>query len=146
MKELIIKRLHKDAVLPTRATEESAGFDIYACIDKSLIIPARGKVTVPTGIAIAIGDKNAAAFIFARSGLGIKHGIIPSNAVGVIDSDYRGEIMVGLTNHTGTDYTVSPGDRIAQMILMPVYTPALKEVNNLSETDRGAGGFGSSGK
>jgi dUTP pyrophosphatase len=84
--------------------------------------------------------------VFGRSGLGIKHGLTPSNAVGVIDSDYRGEIMVGLSNHSDADYTIQPGERIAQLVIVPVFTPEIEEADELSETERSGGGFGSTGK
>jgi len=92
------------------------------------------------------GPEQAAAFVFGRSGLGIKHGIVPSNAVGVIDADYRGEIIVGLSNHGGSDYTIQPGERVAQMVILPVLAPTVVEVEELSDTARGAGGFGSTGR
>ena len=146
MENLKIKRLRESAVLPQRATDGSAGYDLYACINEPLLLGAHSRVVVPTGVAIAIETNDVAAFIFARSGLGIKHGIVPSNCVGVIDSDYRGECMVGLTNHSDVDYMIEPGERIAQMLFMPVLLPQLIEVEALPETFRGDGGFGSTGK
>jgi dUTP pyrophosphatase len=146
MQELRIKRLRPAAILPERATEGSAGYDLRACVDVAVTIPARGRALIPTGIAISIGDPEVVALIFGRSGLGIKHGIAPSNAVGVIDSDYRGEIMVGLTNSSDEDFTVSPGDRIAQMVLTPVLLPELVECAELDDTARSGGGFGSTGR
>jgi len=146
MERLNIKKVRENAVLPVRATSGSAGYDLHACIDEPAILKAHSRIVIPTGLAIAIEDKNIAAFVFARSGLGIKHGIAPSNCVGVIDSDYRGECMVGLTNHSDDDYVIQPGERVAQMIFMPVYTPVLCEVDELIETVRGEGGFGSTGK
>ena len=146
MEKLNVKKLRENAVIPTRATGGSAGYDIYACIDEPVVLKARSRAVFPTGIAIAIDDANVAAFVFARSGLGINRGIAPSNCVGVIDSDYRGECMVGLTNHSDEDYTVQPGERIAQMIFMPVYTPELVWIDELPDTARGEGGFGSTGK
>ena len=143
---LHIKKMREGAAIPQRATSGSAGVDLCACIDAPLPIPARGSVTIPTGIAIAIGRPDVAAFVFGRSGLGIRHGIVPSNAVGVIDSDYRGEIMVGLSNHSDTGYTVQPGERIAQMVLMPVFLPQIEECELLPVTQRGEGGFGSTGR
>ena len=100
---------------------------------------------VPTGIAIALPSAEYVALVLARSGLGIKHGVVPSNCVGVIDSDYRGEIQNGLHNLSAEPYTVQPGERIAQMIIMPYFAPVIEEVTSLTETDRGAGGFGSTG-
>lgn len=146
MKELQVKKLHPQAVLPSRATQQSAGYDLCACIDGHLVIPAHERVVIPTGIAIAIEDPGVAGFVFGRSGLGINYGLAPSNAVGVIDADYRGEIRVGLTNHSDRDYTVRPGERIAQLVLMPVLTPVLREAETLSQTERGTGGFGSTGR
>lgn len=143
---LHVKKLRPGASLPARATQGSAGYDLCACIDAPLTLPARGRAMIPTGIAIAIPSPDMAAFVFGRSGLGVKRGICPSNAVGVIDSDYRGEIMVGLTNHSDEDYTIQPGERIAQLALMPVLTPDIVEADELPETSRGAGGFGSTGR
>lgn len=146
MEQLLVKKLHPQAVLPQRATAGSAGYDLCACLDAPLTIPSGGRALVPTGIAIAIREENVAAFLFGRSGLGIKQGICPSNAVGVVDADYRGEIKVGLSNHGEQAYTVQPGERIAQMVLMPVLTPQLQCVDELPETTRGTGGFGSTGR
>lgn len=146
MNILNVKRVRPGARLPDRATAGAAGYDLSACIDEPVTLPAQGRATIPTGIAIAIQDPAVAAFVFGRSGLGIRHGIVPSNAVGVIDSDYRGELMVGLTNHSDEDYTIQPGERIAQMVLMPVLTPRVTEVGVLPETERGTGGFGSTGR
>ena len=146
MEQLKCKKMREGAILPSRATDGSAGYDLYACILEPLRIPGRGRVSVPTGIAIAIPDPNFAAFVFGRSGLGIKYGITPSNAVGVIDSDYRGEIIVGLSNHSDDDYIIQPGERVAQMLILPILIPELVECTELPETRRGAGGFGSTGK
>ena len=146
MDMLKIKKLSPNAVAPTRATNGSAGYDLSACIDSDITIPPNGRCLIPTGIAIAIPDSGMAGFVFGRSGLGTKHGITPSNSVGVIDSDYRGELTVGLANHSDTPYTIRNGDRIAQLVLMPVLTPQLIECEELDETARGTGGFGSSGK
>lgn len=101
---------------------------------------------IPSGLAIAIGDPGIVALVYGRSGLGSKHGITMANAVGVVDSDYRGEIMITLANHSDTDFTVNNGDRVAQLILTPVFTPTLVEVDELDDTDRGQGGFGSTGR
>ncbi len=144
--QLKIKKLKENATLPTRATEGSAGADLYACIDESVTINPGDLKLVPTGIAIALPDSSYAAFLYARSGLGVKHGICLSNGVGVIDSDYRGEIKVGLCNVGGEPYTIQPNERIAQMVISPVVIPAFEPVENLDETDRGEGGFGSTGK
>ena len=140
-----VKKLRENAVIPKMATAGSAAADLCACIDEPVTLAPGESVTIPTGIAVAVPE-GFGAFIFARSGLGIKHGIVPSNCVGVIDSDYRGEVCVGLYNHSGESYTVSPGDRVAQMAIIPVLMAKYIEVEELSETDRGAGGFGSTGK
>jgi len=145
MNILKVKKLHRQATLPSRATQGSAGTDLYACLDTPLLLPAGGMRVVPTGIAVEI-EPGWAGFVFGRSGLGIKHGIVPSNAVGVIDADYRGELQVGLINHGGADYIIQPGERIAQLILLPVALAKVVEAQALSDTDRGAGGFGSTGK
>lgn len=146
MKEIKIKRLHEGAIIPARATEGSAGFDIYTCIDGPVTVEPQGSFVFPTGIAVALPDPNCAALIYARSGLSVKHGLIPKNCVGVIDSDYRGEILVCLHNLSDKAYTVNPGDRIAQMVITPVLLPELVEVDELDNTARSGGGFGSSGK
>ena len=145
MKSLKIKRLNENAILPERASAGAAGMDLHACIPSPVTIAPRELVRIPTGLAIALPDENTVALIFARSGLGIKHGVSLSNAVGVIDSDYRGEIQIGLHNLSAEPYTVQPGERIAQMIIMPYFAPVIEEVTSLTETDRGAGGFGSTG-
>ena len=131
---------------PFYATPGAAAMDLHACVDGAVTIPAGGRRVIPTGIAIALPSAEYVALVFARSGLGIKHGIALSNGVGVIDSDYRGEIRVGLTNLSDTPYTVQPGDRIAQLAVMPVVQAELERVDSLDETGRGTGGFGSTGK
>ena len=145
MEYLKIKKLKENAVIPKRATSGSAGVDLYACIDEPITVKSGDLVKIPTGIAIELPNENMAAFVFARSGLGIKHGIAPSNAVGVVDSDYRGEICVGLTNHGTEPFIVEPQTRIAQLIVIPVLPLPILEVNDLSDTERGQNGFGSSG-
>lgn len=141
-----VKKLDERAVVPQRATEGSAGADLYACIDEPVLInPGEIKI-IKTGIAIEIPDKNYAAFVYARSGLGIKHGICLANGVGVIDSDYRGEICVGLCNISQKPYTVEMGERVAQMVIMPVDGAEYEEVSDINSTERGQGGFGSTGK
>ena len=145
MECLKIKKVKENAVIPKRATEGSAGIDLYACIDEPVTIGSGDLVKIPTGIAVELPDSSMAAFVFARSGLGINHGIAPSNAVGVIDSDYRGEVCVGLTNHGSKPFTVEPQTRIAQLIVMPVLPLPVQEVTELTETQRGDNGFGSSG-
>lgn len=144
--EIKIKKLKKNAKLPARGTPGSAGTDLYACIDSPVTIKPGELKIIPTGIAIALPDTSCAAFIYARSGLGVKHGICLANGVGVIDSDYRGEICVGLCNVSREEYTVSPFERIAQMVIASIYMPKLCECESLDETTRGASGFGSTGK
>ena len=139
-------KLRPNAILPTRATPGSAGLDLYACIPEPVTVAARGHMLIPTGIAIALPTADWAAFVFARSGLAVKHGLGLLNGVGVIDSDYRGEIAVGLVNQSDTAYTIQPGERVAQLVVMPVCLPVPLEVESLAEAERGAGGFGSTGK
>ena len=141
-----VKKINEKAVVPQRATEGSAGADLFACIDEPVEIKPGEIKVIKTGIAIEISDKNYAAFVYARSGLGIKHGICLANGVGVIDSDYRGEIWVGLCNISQTSYTVEPGERVAQMVIMPVDCAVYEEVIDINSTERGTGGFGSTGK
>jgi len=146
MESLKIMKVRENAKVPVRATGGSAGLDLCACIDEPLTIKGRGHALIPTGIAVALPGSGFAAFVYARSGLAIKHGIGLQNGVGVIDSDYRGEVCVGLTNHFEEDYTISPGERIAQLVIMPVSLMPTEETAVLDETDRGAGGFGSTGR
>lgn len=141
-----VKRLNDNAVLPKRATEGSAGADLYACINEPVTIAPGELVKIPTGIAIELESNDLAAFLFARSGLGVKHGITLSNSVGVVDSDYRGEVCVGLCNVSNEPYTIQPNERIAQMVIMPVACADFIEAEELSDTVRGEGGFGSTGK
>ena len=142
---LKIKKLNENAIIPKNATGGSAGMDLYACIDEPITLKKGDKAVIPTGIAIGLDDPHYAAFIYARSGLAIKQGIGLLNSVGVIDSDYRGEICVGVIKQTDPEYTIEPFERIAQMVIQPVALPEIVEVKNLDETDRGAGGFGSTG-
>ena len=144
--EIKIKKLKENAKIPKRATSGSAGMDLYACIDEPITLAPGQLAIVPTGIAIALPDNGCAAFLYARSGLGVKHGICLSNGVGVIDSDYRGEICAGLCNVSYKPYTIEPDERVCQMVIAPVLTPDVVEVNELDDTDRGEGGFGSTGK
>ena len=144
--DLKIKLLSPNVPVPKYATAGAAAMDLTACIDEPITIAPRQLVSIPTGIAIALPSAEYVALIFARSGLGVKHGISLSNGVGVIDSDYRGEIKVGLTNLSDIPYTVQPGDRVAQLAIMPVVQANIIPVAELDETDRGAGGFGSTGK
>ncbi|MBR5113511.1 MAG: dUTP diphosphatase [Clostridia bacterium] len=144
--ELKIKKLRENAQIPFRATAGSAGMDLYACIDEPVTLALGEKAVIPTGIAIALPSPELGAFVFARSGLAIKHGIGLLNAVGVIDSDYRGEVCVGVINQLSEPYTINPGERIAQLVILPVSLIEPVEVDELDETERGAGGFGSTGK
>ncbi len=144
--ELKIKKLREGAKIPFRATPGSAGMDLSACIDEPVTIRPGDLKLIPTGIAIELPSADYVAYIFARSGLGIKHGICLSNGVGVVDSDYRGEVCVGLCNVSSEEYTVTPGERVAQLVISPVSLMPAVEAEELSETDRGHGGFGSTGK
>ncbi len=139
-------KIGKEIPAPYYASAGAAAMDLCACIDEPVEIPPRALVVIPTGIAIALPGPEWVALVFARSGLGIKHGIALANGVGVIDSDYRGEIKVGLTNLSEHAYTVAPGERIAQLAVTPVARPALEFVDELDETGRGTGGLGSTGK
>ena len=132
--------------LPKFATTGAACMDLCACIDAPVTLEAGARALIPTGIAIALPSADYVALVFARSGLGIKQGVCLSNGVGVIDSDYRGEIGVGLVNLGQSAYTVQPGDRIAQLMVTPVVQPTVVQVSALDDTDRGAGGFGSTGR
>ena len=152
--ELPIQKLRPNAVLPQYATAGSAGLDLCACLDAPLTLERHAAgaqagqwncAKVPTGLAMAIPE-GYVGLIFARSGLATKHGLTPANCVGVIDSDYRGEIVVALVNLGADDYVIQPGERIAQLVIVPFAQPALVETGALSQTDRGAGGFGSTGK
>ncbi|MBQ3265399.1 MAG: dUTP diphosphatase [Ruminococcus sp.] len=145
MSILKVKKLKEKARVPFRATEGSAGMDLAACIDEAVVIPPHEIRVIPTGIAIELESADYVAYVFARSGLAIKHGIAPANCVGVIDSDYRGEVCVGLVNQTDESFTVQPEERIAQMVISPVILPEIKFVDELTETERGTGGFGSTG-
>lgn len=146
MQTLKMKKVRENAIIPKRATAGSAGLDLCACIDEPLTVKAGERAVIPSGIAIALESSEVVALVFARSGLAIKHGISLSNSVGVIDSDYRGEICVGIINTSREDYTVNPGERIAQLVLTPVIPAEPVEVESLDETERGAGGFGSTGR
>ena len=140
------EKIGREIPLPHFATGGAACMDLCACMDESITLNAGERHLVPTGIAIALPSAEYVALVFARSGLGIKKGVCLSNGVGVIDSDYRGEIGVGLVNLGNSPYTVRPGDRIAQLMVVPVVQPTLTVVDTLDETERGAGGFGSTGR
>ncbi len=146
LKTLNFVKISKDAIIPKRATNGSAGMDLHACMEENVMLKPGERALIHTGIAMGLPSSDFVALIFARSGLAIKHGITLSNSVGVIDSDYRGEICVGLCNLGAETYTITPGERIAQLVVMRVETPMPTEVGSLDETARGSGGFGSTGK
>lgn len=145
MNPIGVKKLKENAVLPTYGSQEAAGADLYACMDETVCVAPGQSVWIDTGIAMEI-PKGCAGLIFARSSMGVKRDMAPANKVGVIDSDYRGEIRVVLHNHGGSMQQVAPGERIAQLVIVPVYTPGFVLAAELDDTDRGAGGFGSTGK
>ena len=137
-------KLNEYAQEPTRGSAAAAGYDLYAAISNSVMIPAHSTVKIGTGLAFALPDNTFAA-IFARSGLATKQGLRPANCVGVCDSDYRGEYIVAVHNDTDEEKIIEPNERIAQMILMPYIPMMFEEVESLDETERGEGGFGSTG-
>ena len=144
--ELKIKKLHPNAILPTYGSAGAAGADLYALPEGDPIVISPGEtVMIHTGLSMAIPE-GYVGLNFARSGLASKRGLAPANKVGVIDSDYRGEIRVVLLNHGKVPQTVEHGERVAQFLITPVLTPQYEEVAELTDTDRGAGGFGSTGK
>ena len=145
MTEIKIKKLNENAIIPTYGTEFSAGADLYALPGESITVPAHSTVMIHTGLSMEIPE-GYAGLIFARSGLASKRGLAPANKVGVVDPDYRGEVMVALHNHTDEDKTVDGGERVAQLVIVPFLTAAFVEADELSDTVRGAGGFGSTGK
>ncbi len=133
--------------LPSYATDGSAALDLRACIEQQITVQPGETVTIPSGIAISIHDQNLVAILAPRSGLGIKHGIVLANTIGVIDSDYQGEIKIGIRNQGTDSYSIQPGDRICQMLFMPVVQATLRVVTQFSEdTARGEGGFGHTGR
>ena len=139
-----IVKLQQNAHVPTYGSADAAGADLYACIDAQVTIQPGQTVLIPTGLSMEI-EQGFAGFIYARSGLATKRGLAPANKVGVIDSDYRGQVMVSLHNHTNQPQSVDPGERVAQMVFAPVYQAAFCEVDTLEQTERGTGGFGSTG-
>ncbi|MBR1508167.1 MAG: dUTP diphosphatase [Eubacterium sp.] len=143
-KDVNIKILRQGAHLPTYGSENAAGADLYACTDENVTIEAHKTVMVPTGFAMEIPE-GFAGLIYARSGLASKKGLAPANKVGVIDSDYRGEVMVALHNHSDEAKIIEPGERIAQLVITPYIAGIFHEVDELGDTGRGAGGFGSTG-
>ena len=144
MKQLHVKLLRSNTRMPECKTSGSVGYDVAACLSESVVINPGETKMIGSGFAIAL-EQGYAAFIYARSGLGIKYGIVPANCVGVIDSDYRGEVLVGLRNMSGEPFTVNDGDRIAQMVIVRCEQPELCLSGELGETQRGSGGFGSTG-
>ncbi|NLK70814.1 MAG: dUTP diphosphatase [Clostridiales bacterium] len=143
--DLYIKKLRKNAVMPSRETSGSAGFDISACIDEPIEIKPNEIVKIPIGIAVKPSEENVALLVFPRSGLASKHGITLANSVGVVDSDYRGEISVPLINLGNKPFIVEPQMRIAQIVITPVIIPEIIEADFFDETERGDKGFGSTG-
>lgn len=140
-----IKKLNSKAILPTYGSLHAAGMDLYACMDEDILIKSGETVMIKTGLSFAVPE-GYGAFVYARSGIAFKHGIAPSNKVGVIDSDYRGEVMVALHNHSKEDYIINKNERVAQVVIAPYLKVEFEEVDELDETERGQGGFGSTGK
>lgn len=145
MGSIAVKKLSPKAILPTYGSLEAAGADLYACLDEPVSIAPGETAWISTGIALEV-PKGCAGLIYARSSLGTKRGLAPANKVGVIDSDYRGEIRVVLLNHGKETQRIEHGERIAQLVITPVLTPSYVQVEELDATDRGTGGFGSTGK
>ena len=145
MEKIAVKKLRPNATLPTYGTAWAAGADLYACLEEAVTIEPGMTKLIPTGLAMEI-PVGFAGLIYARSGLSVKSGLAPANKVGVIDADYRGEFMVALHNHGKETRTVAHGERIAQLVIAPVFTPGFMEVEELTDTSRGTGGFGSTGK
>lgn len=139
-----IKKLRENAQMPTRGSAAAAGYDLYACIDEAVVIAPHTTAKIGTGLSVAVPEGYFGA-VFARSGLASKQGLRPANCVGVCDADYRGEYIVALHNDSDEERTVMPGDRIAQLVIMPFLPAEFEEVDELTETQRGAGGFGSTG-
>lgn len=139
-----VKKLNDNAKLPTYGSKDAAGADLYACTTEEIEIAPHTTVMIPTGIALEL-PVGYAGFIYARSGLASKKGLAPANKVGVVDCDYRGEVKVALHNHTDNAQTIAAGERVAQLVVAPYITAAFEEVDELSSTERGAGGFGSTG-
>ena len=145
MNKIPVRILREGAKLPTYGSVEAAGADLYACLDSDVTVAPGGTAFIPTGFAMAV-PKGCAGLIYARSGMACKRDLAPANKVGVIDSDYRGEIIVALHNHGSEERIISNGERIAQMIITPVLTPAYEMADSLEDTARGEGRFGSTGK
>lgn len=139
-----VRKLKDNAIIPTYGSVNAAGADLYACINESLTIASGETILVPTGLSMELPE-GYAGLIYARSGLASKKGLAPANKVGVIDSDYRGEIMVALHNHSNTSAVIEPNERIAQLVITPYIAAVFNTVDQLSDTERGTGGFGSTG-
>jgi len=144
--KILDPRIGRDFPLPAYATPGSAGLDLRACLEQTLVLAPGQTVLIPTGIAIHIGDANLCATILPRSGLGHKHGIVLGNLVGLIDSDYQGPLMVSMWNRGNDSFSIEPGDRIAQLVFMPVVQAEFNLVEGFDSSERGEGGFGHSGK
>ena len=144
--KILDPRIGNEFPLPRYETRDSAGMDLRACIDKTLTIVPGETQLIPTGISIYIGDPHMAAVILPRSGLGHKHGIVMGNLVGLIDADYQGPLMISCWNREQTAYSIEPGDRIAQLVFLPIARVQFDIVTEFEETSRGSGGFGHSGK
>ncbi len=140
-----IKKIKPNAAIPTYGSTNAAGADLYACLDSAIVVKANETVMVPTGISLELPE-GYAGLIYARSGLASKKGLAPANKVGVVDSDYRGEVMVALHNHSKQDAEVEPKERIAQLVITPYIMGIFNEVDELSDTERGDKGFGSTGR
>lgn len=140
-----VKRLNEAAKLPLRATEGSAGADLYACLESPVTVASGQRATIPVGIAVEI-PPGYGGFVFPRSSVACKFGVSLPNCVGVIDSDYRGELCVPVINHSSEPYVINSGDRIAQLVILPVENAAYEYTDELSDTERGKGGFGSTGR
>jgi len=143
--KILDKRIGSEFKIPDYATDGSAGMDLRACVDQSTIIQAGQTVLIPTGMSIYVADPSLAAVLLPRSGLGHKHGIVLGNLTGLIDSDYQGPLMVSLWNRSTDDFTVEPGDRIAQMVFVPIVQASFEVVDEFSQSDRSDGGFGHTG-
>ena len=144
--KILDPRIGEQFPLPTYATPGSAGLDLRACLDEAVILAPGETTLLPTGLAIHIEDPSLAAIILPRSGLGHKHGIVLGNLVGLIDSDYQGQLMVSVWNRGQTTFTIEPGERVAQMVLVPVVQAGFNLVESFEDSERGAGGFGHSGR
>lgn len=145
MEAIRVKRIKDNAIMPTYGSADAAGADLYACLETDVTILPGQSVFIPTGLSMEI-PKGFAGLIYARSGMACKRGLAPANKVGVVDSDYRGEFMIVLHNHGKDTQTIKHGERIAQLVITPVFTPGFTEVDILSSTERSEGGFGSTGK